>query len=679
MEKLLYWCAGVDLILIHHASPQDRGRYAMLGVFILFTATLSGLSMYFIAAYLTTDPVLCAVAALFWSGFIFSVDRYLSISITSFKAHLHPGDHSKDTHKPASQATSGYLFAVLTRLLVALFISVVISIPVKLALFEKDINGYLAGQNRHERANYFTRDPELQALKQERETGSQRINSLTQLIQNAERQVIERYQDMKNELDGTGSSGKPGFGPYYEQAQNAYAEAKQNVQQARQQYNPEIDRLRTRDGEIIRQLNHRLAELQQSAATNNGLLRRYQALSGLAQERHEVSFSLWLISALFVFIESFPVLTKASSKRDSYELVLVKLAQQRDDAALNIPVSHPPNSQPNSDTSPHSNALSTLTTNPILTHNATLIPNQYRSYLILLGVGLCLIFPFVYRYVHSYTDSFTPTLILYMFSPISILLAFLVTELLALRSRTLWQCLRPDEDLNFSLQALVVLLAPVSVILYLLLKPVTHTVDGADLLILNRQPLFDHGNFWIGWCLFSLIVLYGSYRTHLKDSSTPSEKNTLARQQQIQELENRVAQGQQAYRNSIASLYSLAAACALCSFVLCIQLATALDRQIFWILHCALMSIPAAAVLLASSGLRIPITAVLSIANSRLKRLYTLIVVFVSATATAMCLLLLLSQLHIPPEPHATDNAVMNEPVMNESSPFGDHTSHTSG
>lgn len=635
MDKLLYWCAGVDLVLIQRASPQDRGRYAMLGVFILFTALLSSTSMFFMAGYITTSTLACSAMAVAWGLFIFSIDRYLAISITSFKAHVHAGDQQspdktqQTTNSPqqaANHASPGYLVAVSTRLIAAIFLSIVISIPVKLALFEPDINGQLAIENRDAANDFFVFNPQITAFKQERENIQQKIDQLRKAMQAAEENMALRYQQMKDESDGKGGSGKRGFGPYYEQAKAAYEQAKISRTNTQKTNTALIENLIDADRKLQSKINTQTETVAMEATKDDGLLSRYRALSKLAAANSQINTTLWLISFLFIFIEAFPVMTKASQKRDSYEKLLVQLALEENPHTLT-----------------HFFEQQDAQLKQEIADTPFVVPNQYRAYLIMFGITLCTAFPFVYDLVAGINHALTPTIVLYMFSPLAVVLAFIIAELLVLRARTLWQSLKPSEDLNFSLQALIILLIPVAILLYLGLNP-TPDLLSDSILIVDTSPLEDHAAFWTGWGLFYLVLI--TLITRNKSGGEPGSET--ARQKQIAKVEHKVQQARQAYRKGCLSLYGLTALCAGCCFLLYVKLPPDLAKSNFWPLLGIFTSIPVLAVVFYGMGARVPLTTLLSIANTRLKRLYTLSVVFFSITATGMCLALMLNRFAEP-------------------------------
>jgi hypothetical protein len=622
----------------------------MLGVFILFTAALSGVSMFFMAGYITTDPIACILMSSAWALFIFSIDRYLAISITSFKAHIHEGDQQKSSHPgddnksrnftPAHNASPGYLMAIITRLIAAIFLSIVISIPVKLALFEPDINGQLAIDNRNATTDFFTTDPQLAALKVESQAVRNRIKSLRAEIQHAEQRLAERYQQMKDESYGKGGSNQKGFGPYYEQAKAAYLQAKSSWETTEQTNRLLIQSLASNDAEIQQKIQNQTQAKAQQASDDDGLLNRYKALTVLAANNPQINLTLWLISLLFIFIEAFPVFTKASQKRDSYEKLLIALALEEQPRHI-------------SEYLAEQEALLAKEIND----TPFVVPNHYRVYLIMFGIALCALFPFFYEWMNGASQVLTPTLIFYMFSPLAIILVFISAEMLVLRSRALWQSLKPAEDLNFTLQALTILLAPLAVLLYLGFNPEPNLLSQSALIV-DTRPILEHASFWGSWVVSYILLLV----LVVKHDQGQDASNEPARQKQISEIEQKQRCARQAYRRSCLSLYSLTGLCATCGFLLYARLPANATHVTFWQLQGLLSTIPFLAVIFYGMGVRIPITTLLSIANSHLKRAYTVSVIFFSVTAAGMCLALLANRVAAPALSALQETTAMQTP-----------------
>lgn len=140
-KEFFWWCAGADRALLRKC-PSDHSKYVGIGSVILFTALMAWFSS-FIAMKLvfgtqslsiplmkgTFDfPIWAALFATFWGSMIFFLDRFITNTMYS------DGEVtiSKDE-----------FIGGLPRILIAIFLGIVISAPLELKIFEKEIDNII--------------------------------------------------------------------------------------------------------------------------------------------------------------------------------------------------------------------------------------------------------------------------------------------------------------------------------------------------------------------------------------------------------------------------------------------------------------------------------------------------------------------------------------------------------
>jgi len=158
LKEFTWWCAGADKGLLR-MCPGDHSKYTGIGTVILFTALMAWFSS-FIAIQLVFDPIhiplssidsfwykafghtadghhylnlpLAAILfASFWSAMIFFLDRFITNTMYS--------DGKVTISK--QEFLSG-----LPRILIAIFLGIVISAPLELKIFEKEIDEYIVNE-----------------------------------------------------------------------------------------------------------------------------------------------------------------------------------------------------------------------------------------------------------------------------------------------------------------------------------------------------------------------------------------------------------------------------------------------------------------------------------------------------------------------------------------------------
>tara|TARA_B110000259_G_scaffold144649_1_gene162916 strand:+ start:1391 stop:1777 length:387 start_codon:yes stop_codon:yes gene_type:complete len=125
LKKFFIRCSGVDKNILNSCSDGEQNKYVGIGGTVFFTAIMATIAASY-ALYTVFDNASAAI--LFggiWGLLIFNLDRFILGTIKK-----------RDTKWPAFvQASPGILLAVI--------IAIVISKPLELKLFEKEINQIL--------------------------------------------------------------------------------------------------------------------------------------------------------------------------------------------------------------------------------------------------------------------------------------------------------------------------------------------------------------------------------------------------------------------------------------------------------------------------------------------------------------------------------------------------------
>jgi hypothetical protein len=124
VKNFLLYCSGADLKILEQC-PSDENKFVGIGGTVLFTGILAFFSAGY-AIYTVFDSYFFAFAfGLVWGLMIFNLDRYI---VSSMKSR---GSFGKD-----------FLIAF-PRLLLAVLLALVISKPLELKIFQKEIDAEL--------------------------------------------------------------------------------------------------------------------------------------------------------------------------------------------------------------------------------------------------------------------------------------------------------------------------------------------------------------------------------------------------------------------------------------------------------------------------------------------------------------------------------------------------------
>ncbi len=295
MIKNFFWmCSGADPDLLQESPKSEQIKYAGIGGTVFFTAVMAFISSAY-ALFTVFDNVYAALGfGLIWGLLIFNLDRFIVSTIKK----------QNNFWKEFLQATP--------RLILAVIIAVVISKPLEMKIFEKEINQVLL-----EEKNQLTLNNQEQIaaqFKQNIDRISNEIGTLKTEISDKETEVNHLYNTYIAEAEGTQGTMKLGKGPVYKEKREKHDAMLQELQQLKSSNN---EKIKNKEDELA-QL--RVKQKEQEANTQpiidgfDGLMARINALGKLAW------FPSFFILLLFLAIETAPVLAKLLAPRGAYDL-----------------------------------------------------------------------------------------------------------------------------------------------------------------------------------------------------------------------------------------------------------------------------------------------------------------------------------------------------------------------
>jgi hypothetical protein len=365
INNLFLWSSGADLEILNQV-PMEKSKYFGIGGTIIFTALMASFAggYAFFTAFKST--YLAIPFGLFWGSLIFNLDRYI---VASFGV----GDGKKTISKLE-------LIEAAPRLAMAIILGFVISTPLELKLFEKEINVEIQNIIREERALLGEREKptldiissketEIQKLKNEQniyESKAQdlstkktiedqqisliqaELSSLNAIIQSNEKkfyyydriaktatnefdrnnairnqtpynnsQYFKKRTELSNQISKLNSSKFTRGQQYYEQAK-----------EARLSNQPKIVALEKEIVILNKKLDGIREENEEISKQYSGLMARLEALSRLTDKYTILFVVKWLITILFVFIEIAPILFKMMTERGPYDDIVDRIKHE---------------------------------------------------------------------------------------------------------------------------------------------------------------------------------------------------------------------------------------------------------------------------------------------------------------------------------------------------------------
>lgn len=296
--KPLWFAAGADPYLLKKGTYSDQVKMACMGGTVYATALLAFISGSFAikTIFFTSDSssLWPYVFGLVWGAIIFNLDRFI-VSST-------PPNIGKVWYKK--------LLNALPRILMGLVISFVISKPLELKIFEKDIDLKISEKMQQglneKKENYYKNNTKHAEL-------SNALEELQKDLKEAkegEKKFEEAFNRQKN---GEGTNKQRGIGPIAledQRQQEIYSEKKNQLQDSIKHLGDEMLKVKKNIDSTFESDYEKEKDQEKSFVKQIGIA-------------HEVSPVIsWALTLLFIVLELTPILFKLMMERAPYDFQL---------------------------------------------------------------------------------------------------------------------------------------------------------------------------------------------------------------------------------------------------------------------------------------------------------------------------------------------------------------------
>ena len=299
LKNFFILCSGADKSLLEGCSEGEQTKYVGIGATVFFTAIMAFIASSYALFTVFDDPYVAMAFGFVWSMLIFNLDRFIVSTIRK-------RDHFKSEFLQASP-----------RIILAIIIAIVISKPLEIKIFEKEINTVLlkeknamALNNKKQVANYFKSDVE----KNKAET-----DNLKAEIAKKEKEVNALYETYISEAEGTKGTMKLGKGPVFKEKIAKHNLATAELDSIRK---TNLVKIAVNDKKAVTlqaDLDKKVTETQPIIEGFDGLMARINALNKLP-----LIPSLFIM-LLFLAIETSPIIAKLLSPKGEYDYKLEDL------------------------------------------------------------------------------------------------------------------------------------------------------------------------------------------------------------------------------------------------------------------------------------------------------------------------------------------------------------------
>lgn len=296
LKRFFIICSGADKKLIYSCSDGEQNKYAGIGATVFFTAVMAFIAASY-ALYTVFDNIYTSVFfGLIWGLLIFNLDRFI---VSTIRKRERFGQE---------------LLQATPRIILALIIAVVISKPLEIKIFQKEIDtvllkekNELAMANKKQVADYYQSDLDRNKTL---------IDSLKSEIVQKEKEVNELYSTYITEAEGTSGTMKLGKGPVYKEKRDKHDNALSQLDTLRKRNEAKIALKEAEAVTLRSELDKKITETQPIIDKFDGLMARINALNKLP-----LLPSLFIM-LLFLAIETAPIIAKLLSPKGEYDFKL---------------------------------------------------------------------------------------------------------------------------------------------------------------------------------------------------------------------------------------------------------------------------------------------------------------------------------------------------------------------
>ncbi len=293
LKQFFIICSGSDTNILKDCSVGEQNKYAGIGATVFFTAVMAFIAASY-ALFTVFDNLWASIFFGFvWGLLIFNLDRFI---VSTIKKRNNFIDE---------------LIQASPRIILAVIIAVVISKPLELKIFEKEINQVLLTEknqmtleNKDQIAQQFI--PKTEALQQN-------IRSLQNQIDSKEAEVNALYDTYIAEAEGREGTLLLGKGPVYKEKREKHDALLAELQQLKSENKERIAAAESEITALNTDYKNQVTTSQPIIDGFDGLMARVNALTKLPWLP---SFFIFL---LFLAIETSPIFAKLLSPKGEYD------------------------------------------------------------------------------------------------------------------------------------------------------------------------------------------------------------------------------------------------------------------------------------------------------------------------------------------------------------------------
>ncbi len=302
-RNFFWFCSGANRSLLMRC-PSESEKYAGIGATVFFTGLFASLSAGYALFTIFGNAWIAGFFGLIWGTMIFNLDRYIVSSMTK-----------RDRFWQEFRL-------LLPRLCLAVLLALVISKPLELKIFEKEINRKLDVKKSEE--VIIAREAIRKGLPEYDEI-EKKIAALKAEVAAKEAFRDKKQEEYDFERFGTktpGTTGIAGIGTNARKKEQQLNDAQGDLKQTEERVNQQIALLEQQIIDVRKKGDLEFQDQKTTIDQYDGLAARIDALSVLTAESEAMRYANLFLILLFIAIEIAPIFVKFISSKGPYDELL---------------------------------------------------------------------------------------------------------------------------------------------------------------------------------------------------------------------------------------------------------------------------------------------------------------------------------------------------------------------
>lgn len=289
LTTFLWWCSGAEVEALKR-FPSEKTKYTLIGASIFLMALFAIFSGAYVFSVVFDSKVLGTLFAVMWGIFVFIIEKFTSAIVLK------------------ATTVSRKLVQLFPGILINIVLTLIISVPLNLKIFEKEILTTYQRQTVEQTSNVIK---DLTIQKVQLDSQFKETNDEFEFQANYTNQLFDDYI---REVKGVGSSGLAGLGLAAKYREERYNDARDRLKKIQLQRDSLVSQTQKMSAIITEQINK---------ATHQKLypvtfFRMYQIFVRLRRENSTMNMMSVMISALILLFSIQPTSVQLLSTRGSY-------------------------------------------------------------------------------------------------------------------------------------------------------------------------------------------------------------------------------------------------------------------------------------------------------------------------------------------------------------------------